>query len=400
MNWERWIPKEPLEWVTLALHLFVLVYAIVFEVAHFEKTELALVCFIVFINIVWTISMIIFIFKKYAEADIDFKENIKKQDYEVELKEKSFLLKQTQFELREKTLNDSLVQSVIARQQLERKAKYADILKTINGAFGEIHRIMRELNSNGGYEKYLEMDLSKLSKEELKKVEQGMNGIITKITQGLIQVCNQIESAFRILTGDEKIAVCIKGIVGKNLLENNIESCYAITLLRDHRSNYERGLDPLDVNNKPILHYLTEDHNTSFSVIIKSIRKKSAKPFFCNVLPLLNPYENSSFNNPKYGKPTKRPWMNFSDEQVIDAWTLPYRACIVYPLLPDHNADQALDKLEGFLCVDSYEMNVFNESYDPVLLAGLSDGVYNKIHLLNVFIEKSMKLKEILETIN
>ena len=401
MDWKYWKPKEPVDIVILTLHVFVLINTLVFEILHLRVTEATLIIFVLFLNVAWTVSLLLFVYRKYEEVEEGVSKKIQKLQKETIKKDKEFQKRQQDFELREKTMNDSLLASAEAQERLSKKANYADVLKIVNSAFGEVHRIMRELNSNGGYEKYFAINLEGASKEELQKTAGELNIIIQKITISLTLLCNQTAAAFRILTGDEHVGVCIKGIIGKDFLREQIGSCYAKTLVRDDASRYDRGLDPVNAANEPILHYLTDKENTSFSRIIQSIKANSPQPFFCNSLPLLAYYENTSFLNPKYrGRPTKRPGGQFSDEEIIQDWTLPYRACIVFPLLPDHIADKDLDKLEGFLCVDTFKMNVFNAEYDIVLLAGLSDGVYNKVHLLNMFIEKLTKLKETLAKLN
>lgn len=382
MSWERFKPKEPIDWTLLGLHLVIIVYAIITEIFHLNTNVFLLALFIVIINLVWTVSMILLVKKLTDRIDKELSE------------------KQSELDTEKKNFEENKRIYLSTLEKLGKKANYAEILFTLNSAFGEVHQVMREINLNGGSDQYFNINLHELDKPTLQNYIQNIGNIIANINNALTRLCNHTETAFRILTGDETVAVCIKIISGD--LNGDLESCDAITLVRGNATQSKRGLkEQYKADGKVLLHKLTELNNTSFSTVIRSIERKAPRPFFCNSLPLSWPYENSSFYNVKYNdgvKPQKRPGMNWKDDEIIADWTLPYKAAIVSPLYPGQLDDIALNKLKGFFCIDTAKTNTFDETYDSILLAGIADGCYNKIALLKRFLDKFTEAKIILNS--
>jgi hypothetical protein len=232
-------------------------------------------------------------------------------------------------------------------EDLSRKASYADIQDKINESFSDLDRVLRTNNC------------------------QEKEYIIC-----FTEFCTRLANIFAIITKVD-CYVCIK--LGTESTGTKLINDYkAFTLCRDTLSKARDHFDD------KIEHFYKD--NTDFEMIFKNIKEPKGRFFFCNSLPSLLYYNNTSFQkytHPIFGFPPKTP---IEDKKKI--WPLEYRSTIVAPICPSLGEDRNADKLLGFLCLDSNSENKFHEKYDVELLIGCADGIFN---VLNQFLEKFPK---------
>lgn len=134
--------------------------------------------------------------------------------------------------------------------------------------------------------------------------------------------------------------------------------------------------------------------NTDFKQLM-SAQLPQTKRFFIDKNLQKNPhYKSTSFD--LYGEPTK--W-NGSQWSV---WTLPYRSTMVWPIRkitkPEERRDGQLfeaQDLLGFLCVDSYAREVFDDKrYDFDFGALVADNLYMLFGAYRAKIEQRLPMKE------
>lgn len=115
--------------------------------------------------------------------------------------------------------------------------------------------------------------------------------------------------------------------------------------------------------------------NTDF----KQIFEEAAANFFCNDLParLSKGYRNSHW-----------------DEHTIEAGTFGYRATIVWPI--GRSGDIGFEsgnvpEIIGFLCVDTFETNVFHQTYDVALGSAFSHALHLALYRFRDLISQRAK---------
>jgi hypothetical protein len=231
----------------------------------------------------------------------------------------------------------------IEKKVLERSARYADVIPTLNRAFCTLDETLR-------------------NKETTKK----------DFLTAFDVYCTKLAVAFKHITGKD-CGVCIK--VNNNPPESEINknnpvfSYISFDLSRD---NLVEGREYKD----EILHEYKK--NTDFDKIFKNINTDKGKYFFSNNLLTLPLYNNTSFE--RYEFPYTGFPPNTSYEEKTKNWPLKYQSTIVAPICPSIADHRKKEKLLGFLCVDSNFTDIFNEAQDTELLIGCADGMWNVLY--------------------
>lgn len=223
--------------------------------------------------------------------------------------------------------------------------KYADVYSSLNSAFDYVHRALRA---------------------DMEKTDDCI--VFLQL------FCIQLEDAFNKTTG-KKCHVCIKMLAPTKPAGHPEAETGVFTLCRSEDPEIDRS----QVDFADEIHPLKD--NTDFNIIFRNFDKAGNKVFFSNALPKIHEYSNSSFL--RYGHSSVQPFMRHQDwEEKNKNWGLPYKSCIVAPIYP--KGDKMSKELQkkavvGFLCVDAKDMDVFDESIHPVMLAGSANGLYNII---------------------
>lgn len=177
------------------------------------------------------------------------------------------------------------------------------------------------------------------------------------------KICNQLASAFSIITGTV-CSVCIKIIdqMPEDITKEN-PNLSVSTWCRDDTSTTER-------------HYKTEitnwlNRNTDFIRIFRNLDSPQKRIFFCNNLPWLPSYINTSFEI--HGEP-KNSIIPGGIARMIWGWPLLYRSTIVAAIYPIKPLPE--DRLAGYLCVDSPLPWVFRKRFDGKIMNSIAAGLY------------------------
>ena len=239
------------------------------------------------------------------------------------------------------------------QKKVEYAEKYAEIFQDINIAFSNLHSINREK------EPTVELIIEKLSK-----------------------LCDNISASFVKVYG-ENIGVCIK------FLEIEDNRPIVRTLVRDNFSKTIQRKTGMSDNTK---HWL--DGNSDFEFIYSNFDNDNIDTSFYHEanLPICKDYKNTRLRMPWLPKQKKELGLEDEDENTIRRkyWPLKYRSTLVVPIVPILADEQNIDKLRGFLCVDSPKENMFNKGTDVHILRGISDGLYNQIDkLYQIIISKN-----------
>jgi len=242
-------------------------------------------------------------------------------------------------------------------KSLSRNSKYASVFKLVNAGFSPIHKLIRDNETS--------------EKEYIR--------VFTKF-------CDLLSNVFTQIVG-EQCSVCIKGLgeedddsIGEldesagTSKEQNIEYLFAATLFRDTNSSVER--DQLSKDHADVIHWYVR--NTDFAILYKNINGANGRYWFCNNLPKLDKYSNTSFLYYDGFQINGFPGVVSYDEK-LEKWPLEYKATITVPICPSINQDRNVDKIAGFLCVDVGRIDIFEEAVDPQLLIGCADGMFNAL---------------------
>jgi len=120
------------------------------------------------------------------------------------------------------------------------------------------------------------------------------------------------------------------------------------------------------------VHWL--DQNSDFLDMFETINKPKGGTYFANNLPSKYNYSNTSFD--MYGgKPRdiQIPLIRGIIRNIT--WSLPYKSttgAVIYPIEPSPQ----IDKLIGFLCIDSGARKVFNKRYDTEFIRDVAGALY------------------------
>lgn len=208
---------------------------------------------------------------------------------------------------------------------------YGEAIKYMNAAFAIIHELQRKNTKNS-------------------------NEVLLYLTA----FCTQVQSFFE-KKAQADCSVSIKLMVYEQSSSGK-EKLEVITLCRD-RHNIGRR----EPQNNTIKHYV--HNNTCFSKIVELLPRNEGRYYLNNDLVADSGYENSS--SQYYGAlPNRR---NYDDR--AKEWPLPYKSELVAPIMPIKESEKQL--IKGFFCVDCVNSNAFNDKYDPDLVLGIADGLFN-----------------------
>jgi hypothetical protein len=100
--------------------------------------------------------------------------------------------------------------------------------------------------------------------------------------------------------------------------------------------------------------------NTAFRKVVNNVLRKNKKGFYYlnNNIPETKDYDNTS-------------------REAYHNGELPYKSEIVVPIIPLYVDQDQLYDLIGFLCIDCVSKEKFDEKYDPPLIEGVADGIYD-----------------------
>lgn len=223
-----------------------------------------------------------------------------------------------------------LVRSLYLQAVYQPSSKYGECLGILNDAFVEVHKLFR---TDFGHD---------------------------SISTALVAVCDSTARALSLLSGSN-CSVCIKMLFGQE--DGGELRLRAITRARDRISGKRRTPEQEEPQ-----HWL--DLNSDFVQISSNMTNPNRRFYFCNRLPFLYNYHNTSFE--KYGRPYDGSWI-FGNWIRWWRWPLPYKSTLVVPIYDVTNKDS----LVGFLCADSPSMGAFRLKHNLDLVSGVADGIYN-----------------------
>lgn len=166
--------------------------------------------------------------------------------------------------------------------------------------------------------------------------------------------CTLIKEFFEVKNG-EQCSCCIKILIKDGELEEG--DFRVITLCRDSKSDVDR-----EPANAKRIHAVKD--NTCFMHFFENINTHEGRFFLSNDLIKRPEYKNSS--------------MEYYRNSTSEPWKLPYKSELVVPLIakiPDDGTP-----VLGFFCVDSKGIENFNSNFDPEMLIGIADGLYNTLY--------------------
>lgn len=235
---------------------------------------------------------------------------------------------------------------------LSRQAKYSNAISYLNSGFAPIHDLLRKAKNN----------FRDISWEEKDHAFENL--------------CNNLVKAYTNITGNS-CSVCIKVFEpDENIksMNKNPHLIKVMTINRDSESKEKRNFEKA----KELNHYVA--WNTDFFQIFENIGSLDGERFFCNELPYLSEYYNTSF--PLYDKNLTYKGFpsNMSKKDKLKYWPLPYKSTVVVPICPHSGKTATLDETIGFLCVDSFKMNAFDKNHDYNILIGVADGIYYPLY--------------------
>lgn len=225
----------------------------------------------------------------------------------------------------------------------ERDSKYGEAMSAIGSGFAQIHHYNRLANDN--------------KTNELQQIV-------------LSNLCNSISSAFSILSGSN----CSTSIKYLAVSPDTPDEIQIKTLCRDQGLGLTRT--SVDKNK-----HLLKD-NSDFKRIMETGGIGEGSFFIANQLPRILNYKNSSFEHcvfqPKaFGK---NAFLNYFIGYLRSVkWPLPYRSCLIVPILPAKYDPNLKFEVLGFLCVDSNSIGTFRLHHDVKLLKGVADGIYREL---------------------
>jgi hypothetical protein len=235
-------------------------------------------------------------------------------------------------------------------------------------AFIVLYRKEKRLHSVDNYgEAILHLKDAFARIHELRKMNNpGKQDLINTLTF----VCGKLKDVYDKVTG-KSCSICIKVIADDSPMGVKTE---LMTLCRDPKTggNHKRTV----VDKHPDVHH-SIFKNTCFLNFFQHLGKADGKFYLNNNLPDTRGYENTSF---EVHGPV--PAEAVTTAQRDKEWPLPYKSELVVPISPlnyNHTAEDTL--AYGFISVDSNETNAFNNRYDPGMLQGVADGIFDILHL-------------------
>ena len=165
----------------------------------------------------------------------------------------------------------------------------------------------------------------------------------------LIYFCNKLQKLF----SNKSFCDCSVSI--KVPVQGRVTAETSVRNLCRDTEHEERDTDKYKNTNHTII------GNTAFIKVLNNVLRKNKNG---------NYYINNNIKSTKDYENTSR--------EVYKNGELPYNSELVVPLLPSY-LDNDENGLLGFLCVDCEQSDRFDEKYDPALLEGVVDGIYDII---------------------
>lgn len=224
-----------------------------------------------------------------------------------------------------------------------RKARYAEVLNSMNDSFMKL----QELAVDG-------------------------NASAAQIKETSAKVLTNLATAFSTITSTT-CSACIKLLEGDPAAGQSEDVRVKVrTLCRSNNAEKRRAR----ADSKKFKHWL--DQNTDFFELHRRAGTPQEDCFFSNNLPRYPGYMNTSFE--VYGGEGHKPpppslllsWLG------LRPWVLPYKSAIVVPIFP-RTANETDGRLVGYLCIDSKSRGAFSRRYDPELLTGIGDCLYEVV---------------------
>lgn len=214
-----------------------------------------------------------------------------------------------------------------------RKALYAEVLS-------DVYRIAVDIERLRG-------------QETLVGIEEKSKQIVNQLAQIMFRVTKT------------PCSVCIKTISVKRRGDDEFLPV-ADTLCRDDVSlNTDREILIKDTTNWVY-------NNTAFKKL-HTEHPERTRVFFCNHLPFLKGYENTSFT--AYGgEPPKFRLIRM----LPGVWPLPYKSTIIASILsePCNSEEQTENRrVIGFICLDAKPFEVFDKRYDEIIVKTIADAL-------------------------
>lgn len=201
-----------------------------------------------------------------------------------------------------------------------REAKYGDAIIFLKNAFSKVHRLRQKDN---------------FTDQELMET--------------LKYLCDQLKELF----DNKNMCDCFVSI--KVAVDGNIKEDTSLkNLCRDSTSSKIRDTPNYNAIDHTII------GNTAFIKVLNNVLRKNKKGFF---------YLNNSINkNDDYENTSK---------ELYEGGILPYNSEIVVPIIPARDEQINEYNILGFLCVDCRLVDKFDKKYDPTLIEGVAEGIYD-----------------------
>lgn len=243
------------------------------------------------------------------------------------------------------------------------KKKNLELEKTTDTQVKEIEELKMKLTQADGYKKSFKL-LGDGFRKVHKVTAEGPHDIEAYNTAMSI-FCTNLAKVFHDITG-RKYSVCIK-LLADEVDKVDYKSLCVTTFCRDIHSDDRNEGDDME-------HLVSE--SMAFDTILKHINRSKGRSFCKNRLPYVPGYYNSSFK--KYeGYSTAAPFhQHMSGDQKNEIWPLKYKSVLIVPICPGDDKDRTPDRVYGFLCIDTLEMDSFDEPIDAILMMGCGDGLF------------------------
>ncbi len=189
-----------------------------------------------------------------------------------------------------------------------------------------------------------------------------------ELRETLEYMCNKIKQIFEHNNKSDSVklySVCIKLFVFEAKSRQLLPELRIATLCRD-----EKSIEARRAYSKGEHHMYA---NTCFLEVYRELKEYGRGYYFNNRIPIDIYYANSSAL--AYGR---LPDKNLSNDERRKRWPLPYRSELVVPLSPLLGSGNKLQFI-GYLCVDCNEEDGFNVQYDPGMLQGVADGIFDLV---------------------
>lgn len=121
-------------------------------------------------------------------------------------------------------------------------------------------------------------------------------------------------------------------------------------------------------------------HSTAYRHVFDNFQTPKGRYYFVNDLPNEKGYQNPLFElygNFSYrGLPDDR-----TEEERERIWDLPFRGIIVVPITPLGEIEEGVERLIGYLTLETEDTDVLVENIDTRLMMNIADELYDPLRL-------------------